>query len=120
EGRGLPRAFPKRSAARRHRRIWSAAGGNGGASPFDRVSQELAPSRRAPRGREPKTTMAIIGAQSIKNADTAEGKGYGAGKKLRGWRGAPPLAPTARLMRFGRRRATGTERLKRRVRAPRT
>jgi hypothetical protein len=92
EGRGLPRAFPKRSAARR---IWSAAGENGGASPFDRVSQEPAPSRREPRGREPKTTMAIIGAQSVKNADTAEGKGYGAGKKLRGegarsrWRQRP-------------------------------
>ena len=35
-------------------------------------------------GREAKTTFIIIDAQSVKNADTAEEKGYDAGKKVAG------------------------------------
>jgi hypothetical protein len=51
---------------------------------FDRVLQELVLSRRVICGREGKTTMVIIDSKSVKNADTAEEKGYDAGKKLQG------------------------------------
>lgn len=35
-------------------------------------------------GRKPKTSLAIVDAQSVKNTDTAEEKGYDAGKKVSG------------------------------------
>ncbi len=35
-------------------------------------------------GRKEKTSFCIIDAQSVKNADTAERKGYDAGKKISG------------------------------------
>ena len=35
-------------------------------------------------GREEKTSFVIIDAQSVKNTDTAENKGYDAGKKVSG------------------------------------
>jgi hypothetical protein len=40
-------------------------------------------------GRNAKTTFLIVDAQSVKNTDTAEQKGYDAGKKDSG---APPTA----------------------------
>jgi hypothetical protein len=64
--------------------IGSAAGKNGEASLFDRILRELVLSWRVVCGREPKTSMVIIDAKSIKNTDMAEEKGYGAGKKLQG------------------------------------
>jgi hypothetical protein len=64
--------------------IGSAAEKNGEASLFDRILREPVLSWRVLHGREPKTGMVIIDAKSIKNMDTAEEKGYGAGKKLRG------------------------------------
>ena len=39
---------------------------------------------RISEGREGKTTFIIIDAQSVKNSDTAEQKGYDAGKKVSG------------------------------------
>jgi hypothetical protein len=39
---------------------------------------------RQSHGREEKTTFLIIDAQSVKNTDTAEEKGYDAGKKISG------------------------------------
>jgi hypothetical protein len=82
--RGLPHDFPKWNIVYHYYQIWSAAGRNGAASSFDRVLQELAPSRRVTCGREGKTTMAIIDSKRVKNADAAEEKGYDAGKKLQG------------------------------------
>lgn len=35
-------------------------------------------------GRDPETTFGIVDAQSVKNTDTAENKGYDAGKKISG------------------------------------
>ena len=37
---------------------------------------------RVKNGRSEKTTMLIVDSKSIQNADTAESKGYDAGKKL--------------------------------------
>src|SRR5947199_3513244 len=39
---------------------------------------------RTSNGREEKTSMAIVDAQSVKNTDTAEEKGYDGGKKVSG------------------------------------
>jgi transposase len=82
--RGLPHDFPKWNIVYHYYQIWSAAGKNGEAPLFDRVLRELVLSWRVIHGREPKTTMVIIDAKSIKNTDTAEEKGYAAGKKLPG------------------------------------
>jgi hypothetical protein len=43
--------------------------------------RELVESERCINGRDPKTTMIIVDSKSIKNTDTAEEKGYDAGKK---------------------------------------
>jgi transposase len=82
--RGLPHDFPKRNIVYHYYQIGSAAGKNGEASLFDRILQELALSRRVICGREPKTAMVIIDSKSVKSTDTAEEKGYDAGKKLQG------------------------------------
>jgi transposase len=82
--RGLPHDFPKWNIVYHYYQIWSAAGKNGEASLFDRVLRELVLSRRVICGREAKTTMVIIDSKSVKNTDTAEEKGYDAGKKLQG------------------------------------
>ena len=39
---------------------------------------------RTKNGRKPSTSMAIVDAQSVKNTDTAETKGYDGGKKVSG------------------------------------
>ncbi len=39
---------------------------------------------RQNNGRKEKTSFIIIDAQSVKNTDTAESKGYDAGKKFQG------------------------------------
>ncbi|MDR1230672.1 MAG: IS5 family transposase [Spirochaetaceae bacterium] len=82
--RGLPHDFPKWNIVYHYYQIWSAAGKNGEASLFDRVLRELVLSRRVICGREAKTTMVIIDSKSVKNTDTAEEKGYDAGKKPSG------------------------------------
>jgi hypothetical protein len=53
-----------------------------GVSVFEQAMQELVISERVVKGREAKTTMVIVDSKSVKNADTAEEKGYDAGKKL--------------------------------------
>jgi transposase len=82
--RRLPHDFPKWNIVYHYYQIWSAAGKNGEASLFDRVLQELVLFGRVIHGREPKTTMANIDSKWVKNTDTAEEKGYEAGKKLQG------------------------------------
>jgi transposase len=82
--RGLPHDFPKWNIVYHYYQIWSTAGRNGEASLFDRVLRELVFSERVICGRGAKTSMAIIDSKSIKNADTAEEKGYDGGKKLQG------------------------------------
>jgi transposase len=46
--------------------------------------QELVAAERLAAGREAKTTLLIVDAQSVKNTDTAGEKGYDAGKKVSG------------------------------------
>ena len=63
--------------------IWSKPDENG-ISLLDRVLRKLVESEREKNSRDPKTTMLIVDSKSIQNADTAEEKGYDAGKKSQG------------------------------------
>ncbi|GHV33671.1 hypothetical protein FACS1894187_02590 [Synergistales bacterium] len=49
---------------------------------LDKIMRELVMSERIMLGREPSTSMIIVDSKSVKNADTAEEKGYDARKKL--------------------------------------
>ena len=52
-----------------------------GVSVLDKVLQKLVKQIRNEDLRRDKTTFGIVDAQSVQNADTAEAKGYDAGKK---------------------------------------
>ena len=49
---------------------------------MDKVLRKLVEEQRVNHGRNKQTTMIIVDSRSVKNADTAEHKGYDAGKKL--------------------------------------
>ena len=80
--RAIPHDFPKWENVRYHYDIWAAPDENG-ISTLDRVLRELVEAERENNARAPKTTMIIVDSKSIQNADTAENKGYDAGKKIR-------------------------------------
>ena len=65
---------------RYHYNIWAKPDENG-VSILDRVLRKLVEAEREKNGREAQTTMIIVDSKSIQNADTAEKKGYDAGKK---------------------------------------
>ena len=62
---------------------WSNPDENG-VSVLDRVLRKLVEAEREKNGRKAQTTMIIVDSKSIQNADTAEEKGYDAGKKYSG------------------------------------
>ena len=78
--RTIPHDFPKWQNVRYHYDIWSKPDENGD-SILDRVLRKLVKAEREKNGRETQTTMIIVDSKSIQNADTAEEKGYDAGKK---------------------------------------
>ena len=78
--RGIPHDFPKWETVRYHYDIW-ASPDEDGISILDRVLRKLVEAEREKNGREAQTTMIIVDSKSIQNADTAEEKGYDAGKK---------------------------------------
>ena len=78
--RAIPHDFPKWQNVHYHYDIWSSPDENG-VSVLDRVLRKLVESEREKNGRMAQTTMLIVDSQSIQNADTAEVKGYDAGKK---------------------------------------
>ena len=65
---------------RYHYDIWSSPDEDG-VSVLDRVLRKLVEEEREKNGRKAQTTMVIVDSKSIHNADTAEKKGYDAGKK---------------------------------------
>jgi len=80
--RSLPHDFPKWQNCYYHYNEWRKAD-EGEESVLDRVMRELVESERIIQGRESlKTAMVIIDSKSVKNTDTAEEKGFDAGKKL--------------------------------------
>ena len=79
--RGLPHDYPNWQNVRYHYDIWTKPDENG-ISLIDRILQKLVEMQRQENERSSKTTMIIVDSKSIQNADTAENKGYDAGKKL--------------------------------------
>ena len=78
--RAIPHDFPKWQNVRYHYDIWAKPDENG-VSILDRVLRKLVEAERERHGRKAQTTMIIVDSKSIQNADTAEEKGYDAGKK---------------------------------------
>lgn len=78
--RAIPHDFPKWQNVRYHYDHWAKKDENG-VSDIDRALQALVELEREVEGRDPHTTMLIVDSKSIQNADTAEAKGYDAGKK---------------------------------------
>ena len=79
--RALPHDYPNWQNVRYHYDIWTKPDENG-ISLIDRILRKLVETERQKNERSSKTTMIIVDSKSIQNADTAENKGYDAGKKL--------------------------------------
>jgi len=79
--RSLPHDFPPWKTVYYHYMAWRKKK-DSGLSLLDEILAELVGlERQGAEGRPPRTTMAIADSRSIKNAGTASGKGYDAGKK---------------------------------------
>jgi len=78
--RSLPHDFPNWKLCYYHYDTWRKAE-EGQESALDKVLRELTENERVINGRELQTTMSIIDSKTIQNTDTAEEKGYDAGKK---------------------------------------
>ncbi len=76
--RMLPKEFPRWENIYYYFQMWSKKNGK---EPSLLVKKNWL---RQNSGRKEKTSFCIIDAQSVKNADTAERKGYDAGKKISG------------------------------------
>jgi hypothetical protein len=76
----LPSDYPKWQSVYYHFRVWSEKDETG-VSILDKVLQKLVKQIRNEELRRDKTTFGIVDAQSVQNADSAEEKGYDAGKK---------------------------------------
>ena len=80
--RSLPHDFPKWQICYYHYNLWRKKSSDSGESLLDQILRGLVESERAVNEREPETTMIIVDSKSVKNTDTAEEKGFDAGKKL--------------------------------------
>ncbi len=81
--RMLPSDYPKWQTVYYYFRVWSAKDETG-VSILDKVLRKLVKQIRNEDLRLDKTSFGIVDAQSVPNADTAEEKGYDAGKKYPG------------------------------------
>ena len=79
--RAIPHDYPKWQNVRYHYDIW-AKPDEDGVSLLDRILRKLVEMEREGNERSSQTTMIIVDSKSIQNADTAQSKGYDAGKKL--------------------------------------
>ena len=79
--RAIPHDYPNWQNVRYHYDIWSRPDDNG-VSLLDKVLRKLVEMERQKNERPTQTTMIIVDSKSIQNADTAENKGYDAGKKF--------------------------------------
>ena len=78
--RAVPHDFPKWENARYHYDIW-AKPDETGFSLLDGILRDLVEIERGTDNRKEQTTMLIIDSKTSQNADTAQEKGYDAGKK---------------------------------------
>ena len=81
--RSLPHDFPKWQICYYHYNVWRTVKEDR-ESVLDRVLRKLVEAERVIDGRNEQTTMIIVDSKSVKNTDTAEEKGFDAGKKLPG------------------------------------
>ncbi len=81
--RMLPSDFPKWRSVHAYFEIWSETEGEQ-PSLLDQALKKMVAEVRTNNGRTEKTSFCIVDAQSVKNTDTAEEKGYDAGKKVSG------------------------------------
>ena len=82
--RALPADFPPTSTVRYYFDQWTRIPDVGSMSLLERVLKKIGARERESNGRLPLTSFCIVDAQSIKNTDTAQCKGYDAGKKVSG------------------------------------
>lgn len=80
--RALPHDYPEYNSVYYYFSIWSKKE-EFGVSLLDKVLAELVKLERLANDREATPTMLIVDSKSIQNADTADEKGYDAGKKKR-------------------------------------
>ena len=81
--RMIPKDFPKWRSIHAYFTIWSEQK-EGNPSILEVVLKKLVGLIRTENGRNEMTSFCIVDAQSVKNTDTAENKGYDAGKKVSG------------------------------------
>ena len=79
--RAIPHDYPNWQNVRYYYDMWSRPDDNG-VSLLDKVLRQLVEMERQKNERPTQTTMIIVDSKSIQNADTAENKGYNAGKKF--------------------------------------
>ena len=79
--RALPHDFPKWENVRYHYDNWAKQYLSDGRSIIDLLKDIGVAVTRTHEEREPETTMMIVDSKTIQNADTAQTKGYDAGKK---------------------------------------
>jgi len=79
--RALPHDYPDYNIVYYYFTGWSKKDETG-KSLLDRILAEIVIMERLSNDRNPNPTMLIVDSKSIQNADTAEEKGYDAGKKL--------------------------------------
>ena len=82
--RMIPESFPKWETVYYYFKQWSTVPDNEQTSLLDRVLKKRVGAARKQQGRNVSTSYCIIDAQSVSNTDTAENKGYDAGKKVSG------------------------------------
>lgn len=79
--RAIPHDYPNWRIVRYYYDIW-AEEDDDGISLLDRILRKLVEMDQKNNDRSEKTTMLIVDSKSVQNADTAQSKGYDAGKKL--------------------------------------
>jgi transposase len=82
--RMLPKDFPNWRTCYKYFQQWSEKPDPGVDSLLEVVLKKLVGMARRSNGRQERTSFCIVDAQSVKNTDSAENKGYDAGKKVSG------------------------------------
>ena len=80
----LPADFPDWRTCYQYFRQWSERPGPEQDSILEQVLKKSVGEARQSNGRKEQTSFCIVDSQSVKNTDTAEQKGYDAGKKVSG------------------------------------
>ena len=80
----LPADFPDWRTCYQYFRQWSERPGPGQDSILEQVLKKSVGEVRQSNGRKKQTSFCIVDSQSVKNTDSADSKGYDAGKKVSG------------------------------------